>query len=87
MAFLSAFGQDKRDPQAWTIFDVQPRSVVEFEVTSMSPGDSDDQRQAKSRAGLISAILEPHEAFDHARAVGFSDTGAGVGDRELDIAR
>jgi hypothetical protein len=83
MALLSAFGHDKRHPQTRTTYARDPRAVVELEVTSMSAGYRDDQRQAQSRAGLIAAIFQAHKAFDHSRAVGFTDSRARVGNGKL----
>ena len=41
---------------------------------------SGDQRKAQPRTRFGPALFEPHEALDHAGAVGLGDAGAVVGD-------
>jgi len=50
----------------------------------MQPRHRRGQAQAEAGTGLRPALLQPHEALDHAAAVGFRDARAMIGDREQD---
>ena len=61
----------------------QPGAVVgEHDLGAVHPRHRRDQRQAEPGAGAAAARVEPDEAAERARAVGFRDAGAAVGDDE-----
>lgn len=57
--------------------------VRELELTAMQPCDRRGEAQARAAAGLRAALLEPHEALDHAAAIGLRNAGAALWTRSL----
>ena len=55
---------------------------VSTKLAAMQLRHRGDEAQAQPGAGLGAALLQPHEALGHARAVGLGDAGAVVGDAE-----
>ncbi len=47
--------------------------VLELEFAAMKPRHRGGEAQPQARAGLGAALLEPHETFDHAAAIGRRD--------------
>ena len=58
------------------------RTLVELERASINGGKLSDNREPQAGAGFGAALLKPHKAFDHARAVGFRDAGTTVRNRK-----
>ena len=52
----------------------------------MQPRDRRDQAEAEAGARPRPARLQPHEALQHALAVGGGNAGAAVGDRDAHLA-
>ena len=61
----------------------QPRVIVlERQFAAMQARHRRGKAQAQPEARLRAALLEAHEAFDHARTVAFRDAGAAIGHGE-----
>ena len=61
-------------------------AFVQLQAPAVGLGDRGDQRQAEAGARRVAAVLQAHEALHHPLAVLLRHAGAGVGDRELDLA-
>ena len=58
--------------------------VLKRQFAAMQARHRRGEAQAQPGARLRAALLQPHEALDHMRAVGFRDAGAAIGDGEQD---
>src|SRR2546422_11762865 len=60
------------------------RIVLQAQFAAVQMRDRGGEAQAQPRARLRAALLQPHEALDHAAAVVGGNAGPRVGDREQD---